>query len=128
MNRELEKALMRSVGIVSVLLIVLAWLALDDITTDNATGGFVPEYSVLEMCGAWFTAVAAWLFFRRRRLTGVTSLLAVGVAVLAFWSLPHHYAPASPVNYLGLLSIAWFLGLAIWLIRARFVHPPSRNL
>ena len=34
---------MRWRGVVSILLLVLAWLALDDITTDNATGRFIPE-------------------------------------------------------------------------------------
>jgi len=110
---------MRWRGVLSILLLVLAWLALDDITTDNATGAFIPEYSMLVMCGVWFVGVAAWLLVRRRPLLGIASLFAVALAICAFWSLPHHYAPASPVNYLGLVSIAWFLALAIWLVARR---------
>jgi hypothetical protein len=36
--------------------------------------------------------------------------------VIAFWSLPHNDGPASTVNLLGLGSIAWFVGVAAWLI------------
>ena len=117
---------MRWRGMLSLVLLVLAWLALDDITTDNATGRFVPEYSMLVVCGLWFTGVAAWLLIRRRVLLGIGSLVAVALAVLAFWSLPHHYAPPSPVNYSGLVSIAWFLGLAIWFVASRSAAPRTQ--
>jgi hypothetical protein len=110
---------MRWRGVLSIALLVLAWLALDDITTDNATGGFIPEYSILVVGGIWFAAVAVWLLVGRRPLPGIASILALGLAVVAFWSLPHHYAPASPVNYLGVISLAWFLALAIRLVVPR---------
>jgi len=118
---------MRWRGVLSVLLLVLAWLALDDITTDNATGRFIPEYSMLVVCGIWFASVAAWLLVRRWLLLAIGSLLAVALAVLAFWSLPHHYSPASPINYLGLISIAWFLALGIWLVARRAAQTPART-
>jgi len=118
---------MRWRGVLSLLLLVLAWLALDDITTDNATGRFIPEYSMLVVCGIWFASVAAWLLVRRWLLLAIGSLLAVALAVLAFWSLPHHYAPASPINYLGLISIAWFLALGIWLVARRAAQTPART-
>jgi len=114
---------MRWRGVVSILLLALAWAALDDITTDNATGAFVPEYSILVVCGMWFTGVAVWLLFRRRLVLGTASLIGVAVAVIAFWSLPHHYLPPSPENYLGLVSLAWFLALAIWLVARRSGAP-----
>jgi hypothetical protein len=111
---------MRVMGILSFPLLVLAWLALDDITTDDAAGAFIPEYSMLVLCGIWFTGVAIWLLIRGRLMIGIASLLAVALAVLASWSLPHHYAPASPVNYLGLVSLLWFVALSIWLVAWRF--------
>jgi hypothetical protein len=116
------------VGIASILLLMLAWAALDDITTDTATA-FVPEYSILVVCGIWFTAVAVWLLVRRRALTGIISLFAVALAVIAFWSLPHHYGQGSPINYLGLLSLAWFLALAVWMAARRggAVKHPTRS-
>ncbi len=122
---------MRWRGVLSLLVLVLAWLALDDITTDNSTGRFVPEYSVLVASGVWFSGVAIWLLMRRRPILAIASLLAVALAVIAFWSLPHHYAPASLVNYSGLISIAWFLGLSVWSVarreRARNVHMAERQ-
>lgn len=113
---------MRWRGVVSILLLVLAWLALDDITTDNATT-FEFEYTMLVWCGVWFTSVAIWLLVRRRPVLGIASLVAVALAVVAFWSLPHHYAPAAPVNYLGAVSLVWFLALAIWLVARRSTPP-----
>jgi hypothetical protein len=110
--------MMRWIGVVSIVLLVLVWLALDDITTDNAAE-FNVEYAILVVCGAWLAAVAFRLIARRRALAGIVSLAAIALAVLAFWSLPHHYAPVSPVNYLGLLSLAWFLGLAVWMVARR---------
>jgi peptidoglycan/LPS O-acetylase OafA/YrhL len=118
---------MRWRGVLSLLLLALAWLALDDITTDNATGAFVPEYSLLVVCGVWFAGMAAWLLVRRRPLLAIASLLAVALAVIAFWSLPHHYAPASPSNYLGLISLGWFLALAIWLAARRSNVPQAQE-
>jgi hypothetical protein len=126
MNGESGTALLRAAGIVSILLLVLAWLALDDITTDNATGAFIPEYSCLVVSGIWFAGLAVWLLVLRWLRLGAASVLALTLAVLAFWSLPHHYAPLSPVNYSGLISIAWFLVLAIWLVTRRAARPPTQ--
>lgn len=106
---------MRLVGIASIIALLCSWLALDDITTDNAAE-FNGEYLVLVICGIWFAGVALLLLIRRRAIAGIISLTAVALATAAFWSLPHHYAPASPVNYLGLFSVAWFLGLAVKII------------
>jgi len=119
---------MRWTGSLSFVLLVLAWLALDDITTDNATGRFVPEYSMLVVGGIWFAAVGVWLLARRRFVAGILSLSAVALAIVAFWSLPHHYGPASLVNYLGLIPLAWFLGLAIWLVAPHRAAPPHREI
>ena len=115
------------IGIASILLLMLVWAALDDITTDSAKGQFAAEYLFLVICGVWFAAVATWLLVRRRVLAGVISLFAVALAVAAFWSLPHHYAPVSPVNHLGLFSLAWFLGLAVWMVARRVGPVETRN-
>jgi hypothetical protein len=102
-------------GLLSLCVLVLSWLALDDITTDNATA-FPVEYAMLVLAGLWFAWLAMALLRKGRALAGAVSLAAVGLGVLAFWSLPHHYRPASMVNLLGLASIAWFVGVAAWLI------------
>ena len=109
---------MRFTGVISVIALLFAWLALDDITTDNATGlyAFEFEYWILVICGVWFAGVAVWFWARGRLVLGIVSLLAVALAVVSFWSLPHYYAPMSLVNYLGLFSLAWFLGVAMWIL------------
>jgi len=112
---------MRFAGVISIIVLLLAWLALDDITTDNATGpqAFSFEYWILVICGVWFAGVAVWFLARGRLVLGILSLLAVALAVVSFWSLPHYYAPMSLVNYLGLFSLAWFLALAMWIVVRR---------
>jgi peptidoglycan/LPS O-acetylase OafA/YrhL len=109
---------MRGRGVISLLVLVMSWLALDDITTDNANG-FPLEYSFLVLAGVWFTAQGAWLIGRRQMVAGIGSLAAVAIGVVAFWSLPHHHQPASFVNELGYVPLAWFAGLTIWFLVGR---------
>jgi len=109
---------MRGRGWVSLVVLAFSWLALDDITTDNATR-FPLEYTMLVLAGAWFAALGAWLVVKGRAVAGIGSLIAVVMGVVAFWSLPHHYQPPSPVNSMGYAPLAWFLLLAVWLIAMR---------
>lgn len=51
-------------ALISAVLLVLAWLALDDVTT-NPTTGYV-EYVFLGLVVIWFVALAA-AYLRRRR-------------------------------------------------------------
>jgi peptidoglycan/LPS O-acetylase OafA/YrhL len=117
---------MRGRGAISLIVLIFTWLALDDITTDNADQ-FPLEYTVLVLAGMWFAVLGAWLIAKRRALAGVCSLVAVAVGVVAFWSLPHHHQPPSLVNNLGYVPLAWFLGLAIWLAAAR-LSPKSAEI
>jgi hypothetical protein len=109
---------MRGRGAVSLIWRLLSWLALDDITTDSADE-FPLEYAILVTAGIWFAVLSASLIVQARFLTGICSLVAVALGVVAFWSLPHHYQPPSPINYLGYVPLAWFLGLAVWLLARR---------
>jgi len=109
---------MRGRGAVSLIVLLLSWLALDDITTDNANE-FPLEYTILVSAGIWFVALGVSLVAKRRYLPGIPSLAAVALGVMAFWSLPHHYQPPAPVNYLGYVPLAWFVGLTVWLLAAR---------
>jgi len=109
---------MRGRGAVSLIALLLSWLALDDITTDNANQ-FPLEYTFLVSAGICFAALGVSLVARRHAVAGLSSLVAVGLGVVAFWSLPHHYQPASPINYLGYVPLAWFVGMTVWLLAAR---------
>lgn len=112
---------MRERGAISLIVLLLSWLALDDITTDNANE-FPLEYTILVLAGIWFIALGVSLIAKRHAYAGISSLVAVGLGVVAFWSLPHHYQPPSPVNYLGYAPLAWFVGLTVWLLAARVQH------
>ena len=116
---------MRGFGAVSLVVLVLSYLALDDITTDNANA-FPLEYTMLLLAGLWFAALGVWLITKRRALAGVFSLAAVALGVVAFWSLPHHYQPPSFINNLGYVPLAWFLGLTAWLLAARSERSGAR--
>jgi len=109
---------MRGRGAVSLIVMLLSWLALDDITTDNANQ-FPLEYTILVSAGIWFAALGVSLVAKRHSFVGVSSLVAVGLGVMASWSLPHHYQPPSPINCLGYVPLAWFAGLTVWLLAAR---------
>lgn len=106
---------MRIWGVLSLGVLLMTWLAGDDITTDNART-FPLEYTVLALAGMWFAALGVVLVRRGRTGAGVASLAAVGLGVAACWGLPHHYGPFSPLNYLVYVTLAWFLGLAIRLV------------
>ena len=109
---------MRGRGALSLIVLLLSWLALDDITTDNASE-FPLEYAILVSAGIWFAALGVLLAAKRHSFSGISSLVAVGLGIVAFWSLPHHYQPPSAINYLGYVSLAWFVGLTVWLLAGR---------
>ena len=109
---------MRGRGAVSLVVLAFAWLALDDITTDDAAR-FPLEYTMLVLAGVWFSVLGAWLVAKGRAIAGIGSLVAIVMGVVAFWSLPHHYQPPSAVNNMGYAPLAWFLVLAVWLVAAR---------
>ena len=81
---------MRGCGAVSLIVLLLSWMALDDITTDNANE-FPLEHTILVVAAMWFVALGVSLIAKRRALAGISSLVAVGLGLAACWSLPHHY-------------------------------------
>jgi hypothetical protein len=105
---------------VTIALGVLAWLALDDITTDNATG-FTPEYTLLAACGAWCLFLAFDLLKRGYRRLGAISAVAVAAAVwAAFDGLGHKrdggWSVFWPEYVVVLVAWLWFSALAIVLV------------
>jgi len=105
----------RAWGVLSLGVLLMTWLAGDDITTDNANQ-FPLEYTILVLAGLWFAVLGGRLIAKRRILAGVCSLMAVAIGVAACWDLPHHYQPPSLVNRAGYGVLLWFLGLATWLV------------
>jgi hypothetical protein len=73
---------MRGCGAVSLIVLLLSWMALDDITTDNANE-FPLEYTILVVAAMWFVALGVSLIAKRRVLAGISSLVAVGLGLAA---------------------------------------------
>jgi len=116
---------------VTIGLVVLAWLAVDDITTDNAR--FRPEYTLLVVCGAWYLFLAYDLLKQGYRRLSTTSMLAVAAAVwVASDGLGHKrdggWSVFWPEYTVMLVAWLWFLALAIILIAlARRVMPTGNR-
>jgi hypothetical protein len=53
-----DMTLSRAHKALTLLAAILAWMAVDDITTDTSTGNFMPERIALIGCGVWFLYVA----------------------------------------------------------------------
>jgi hypothetical protein len=105
---------------VTVVLVLFAWLALDDITTDNSTG-FKPEYRLLTVCGAWCLLVAFDLLKQGYRWLGVTSVVAIASVVwVASDGLGHvrdgGWTVFWPEYAVVLVAWLWFMALAVVLV------------
>jgi len=111
-------------GAVTLVVVVLAWLALDDITTDNSTG-FVPEYRLLAAAGAWGLFVAYTLLRKGQRAVAATSIVAVAAAAwVAVNGLGHvrdgGWSAFWPEYSVMLATWSWFVALsAILLVLGR---------
>lgn len=116
---------------VTIGLVVLASLALDDITTDNSTG-FRPEYTLLAVCGARCLFLAYDLLKQGYRGLGTTSMVAVALAVwVASDGLGHKrdggWSVFWPEYTVMLLAWLWFLALAMVFIALGRRVMPTRN-
>lgn len=106
--------------------VAVAWLALDDITT-NAAGSFLPERVALLGCGSWF-AVVAWRLVRHgHRILGVSSLLLVAMGALGQMALGPDTVPSMRLEYLAMAGgLAWFVVLTA-ILTALSVRPARRH-
>lgn len=94
----------------------MAYLAFDDITTDNATS-FTVEYLVLAGCAAVCLWVAIGLTRRRRRILGTVSLLMLAGALLGQRGIGPGTVPGWRAEYLATVgALIWFLALSVVLI------------
>jgi len=120
-------ALLRDAALTAVAAF-FAFGALDDITTDNATGGFLPERIVLLVCSGWFLFAAWGLVQAGHRHVGRLSI-AVGVAfALAQWVVRRDTVPSVRTAYLvTLLGLAWFAILSAFLAWRGWREHPSAN-
>jgi hypothetical protein len=100
-------------GLISLAAVVMAFGALDDITTDIART-FLVERMVLAACGGWFVFIAFRLWQQRRRLLAVVSLGMVGCAA---WAQPFIGRGAGAFWYLATIAgLVWFVGISLFLM------------
>ena len=103
-------------GIVTFATVVLAFLAFDDITTDNATS-FTVEYACLVACAVWCLLLAVWLTQTRRFVLGGVSLLILGAAIWGQRSISPGTVPSWRPEYVATVSaLGWFLVVSCCLV------------
>jgi hypothetical protein len=91
--------------------VVLAVLALDDITTDNAAR-FPLERTMLVVCATWFGFVAWRLVRERHRIAGAVSCCVLALGVIVQPSVGPGISPTR-LEYLATVgTLIWFAGMA----------------
>jgi len=100
---------------------VLVWLALDDITTDNATQ-FPVEYGMLAVGGAWLLFIAWQLFRAGSRVNSVITVASLFAATwMAVGGIGHKRDGGWAVfwpQYLP-LTWAWIHGVVVGILMIR---------
>ena len=91
--------------------VVLAVLALDDITTDRASS-FVVERVALAGCLLWFALLALRLVQQGRRVLGLSSIGVVIAIAVAQPGIGPGTIPSAPESLATFLGLAWFLLLS----------------
>jgi hypothetical protein len=98
-------------AVITFAVVVLAVLALDDITTDTALS-FPLERTALVGCAAWFLVVAWQLWRRGHLLLGVVSFGLVTIAALAQPAIGPGTVPMQFGYLVTVGTLAWFLLVA----------------
>ncbi len=119
-NGQVAPAGLGAEASVTLVLMLLAWLALDDITTDNSTG-FHPEYSLLTFCAAWLLVFVFQMWRKSHRLRAGVSLLGLlSAAWVASDGIGHKrdggWSVFWPEYTVITLTWFWFVGLAMLLV------------
>ena len=105
-------------AVVTFATVVVAFLALDDITTD-AGPVFPLERAALVGCALWFVVVAWRLWRQGHRVLGGVSVGVVVAAVLAQPAIGMGTVPTMRWQYLAIVGgLAWFVVIAGVLARS----------
>jgi hypothetical protein len=111
---------------ITIVVLLLVFAAVDDITTDNATA-FPVEYSMLLVSAAWLAFVTARLWRSNHRMLGGVSALALVASVWAQRAIRPGNTPDLWPEYIVMMAVyVWFWALAIGLFwlgrRERIPH------
>jgi len=114
-NRDIARVFIRD-GLVSLIVLLFAYGAFDDITTDNATS-FRFEYGMLAACALWLGSVGLRLLRLGHRRLGIASLAILGGALWGQRAIGPNPTPHFWPGYLITLgAFLWFLALAVGLL------------
>ena len=103
-------------AVITVGVVLLAFAAFDDITTDSGTS-FAAEYSGLILCGAWLAVLAVRQLRGRQLVPGSVSLLALAGAIWGQGAIGPGTVPSTDLRYLATVgAFAWFAALSIVLL------------
>jgi hypothetical protein len=103
-------------GLISFVVVLLAFAAFDDITTDTSTH-FTAEYTALVASAAWCGFVAASLIRLGRRTLGMLSLIALLVGLWAQRGIGPGITRGLWPEYVAMIAVfLWFLALAATLV------------
>lgn len=112
-------------AVITLVVVVLAVLALDDITTDTAQS-FAFERTALAGCAVWFFVMARRLWQAGHRVLGGLSFALVAIGALAQSAIGPDTVPTHAAYVATVAALAWFLTVAAILgasaLRARRSH------
>ena len=112
-------------AVITFLAVVLAFLALDDITTDRATS-FTLERIALAGCAGWFLYVA-WRFWQQgQRLPALLSLGLVAIGAFVNPAIGPDTAPNQLAYLATIAGLAWFVLVAGMLAGAAWFRTNHR--
>jgi hypothetical protein len=111
---------------VTLAVLMLAWAALDDITTDNSTD-FTVEYIILSAAAMWLFALGVRLIRSGQAALGIASLVFLAGAVWGQRRIGPGTIPSLKHSIAILAAFAWTLGLTVTLFRRGWVLRPGRE-
>jgi len=114
-------------GAITAVAVLLAYGALDDITTDNATR-FVAERVFLFVCNGW-CFLAAWRVIQSGHPHfGRLSIVIAAIAAVAQWVVRREAVPSVKISYLiALFGLIWFAFFSAFLAWRGWRGHPARN-
>ncbi len=94
--------------------VIVAFLALDDITTDNATSFGFERFALL-CCWGWLLVMSARLM-REHRVPGLISVGLLGLAAPALREIGRGTQPDPSWEYVVTVAfLLWFTGMSVYL-------------
>ena len=112
-------------AVITFVAVVLAFAALDDITTDRDTS-FTFERVALAGCAAWFLFVAGRFWQQGQRVPAMLSFALVAVGAFANPAIGQDRAPNQLAYLATIAGLAWFLLVAGMLAGAAWFRTNSR--